>query len=319
MEHRSNERMDHIEQNMMLIVTAVNTVGERVGQLDERIGQLDERMGQLDERMEGIERGQQISNEHMKHMNSTLSRVDSTLSELHRDFHRKQNFTRRRLMSLKSATAPVSGCNVPYGAKDATGHAVHFNGSVAMLTVAHNDCGGAVPPSFIQCPGFDLAVRADYCPLNDTNVKHLLDITDIADIHLGDEAVAFGYVYENNEAVDRGWRGTVMGKLGFTMIQPAFCGSNSTTFNKEEHFASGAQFPGMSGGPAANGCGYLGLAHAKRSDLEYSAVLIPAIVIQKFLMNVSRLLQTMESCGYTAEMLVRVEASPSCPNIVSRR
>jgi hypothetical protein len=280
--------------------------------------------------MDDIERGQQIFNERMDrmengfnermgHMNSTLSRIDSTVSELHRDFHHMHNFTHRRLMTLKSATAPVSVCNWPHGAKDATGHAVHFNGFVAMLTVAHNDCGGVVPPSFIPCPGFDLAVRANYCPLDDENVKHLLDITDIANIRLGDEAVAFGYVYEGNEAVDRGWSGTLMGKLGFTIIKPAFSGSNNTTFNKEELLVSGAQYPGMSGGPAANGCGYLGLAHAKRKDHEYSAVLMPANIIHECLNIISNWLYTMEFCGYTRLNLARVEASPSCPNTVSQR
>ena len=110
-----------------------------------------------------------------------------------------------------------------------------------------------------------------------------------------------------------------MGKLGFTIIKPAFSGSKNTTFNKEELLVSGAQFPGMSGGPAANGCGYLGLAHAKRTDLEYSAVLMPANIIHEFLTNVSDWLYTMEFCGYTEKNLVQVEAMPSCPNTVSRR
>ena len=56
-------------------------------------------------------------------------------------------------------------------------------------------------------------------------------------------------------------------------------------WNNDEFVVQGAQHEGMSGGPVANGCGYLGMSHAvlKSDKLAKFAALIGGVAIQPFL------------------------------------
>jgi len=277
---------------------------------DELVRDLSGLVRNLSGRMERIERGQEQLAANISALVTTTSRMDSTLSQLHSDFHMSSNFSHRRLMALKNASAVIQVCTEADGTPSvATAHAVHLNGIVAMVTVAHNDCGGVVPPSFIHCAGYDLALYTG-CPVTDG----LLDIENVADIRLGDSAVAFGYVIENGIPLERGWEGTLVGKLGVSQGLTAFRGVTNAIYNLAEYFLSGMQLPGMSGGPAANGCGYLGLAHAKRTDVHHSAFIIPAPVIQECIVTYKRWLKTKTACNISENKIRFIPASPSCPH-----
>jgi len=273
-------------------------------------GRMERGQQELVERMEGVEQGQEQLATNISALVTITSRMDSTLSQLHSDFHMSSNFSHRRLMALKNASAVIQVCTEADGTPSvATAHAVHLNGIVAMVTVAHNDCGGVVPPSFIHCAGYDLALHTG-CPVTD----EVLDIENVADIRLGDSAVAFGYVIENGIPLERGWEGTLVGKLGISQGLAAFRGVNNAIYNLAEYFLSGMQLPGMSGGPAANGCGYLGLAHAKRTDVNHSAFIIPAPVIQECIVTHTMWLKTRTACNISEDKVRFIPASPSCPH-----
>ena len=72
-----------------------------------------------------------------------------------------------------------------------------------------------------------------------------------------------------------------------------------TTMCKCEYIVQGHQHEGMSGGPVANGYGYLGMSHSmvKTGKFTRFAVVVDAITIHDFIyVNMGKLTVTMHDC-----------------------
>lgn len=145
---------------------------------------------------------------------------------------------------------------------------------MTTLTVAHSNCSGKVPSNAIPCEGIDAALIIG-CPLLST----VLNISSSARLRLGDEAVAFGYV---DPDTPRAWNAHAMGEVGSRSEGKHFDGPEQIRYDNDEFLLSGHQMAGMSGAASANGCGYLGMVHAKSNlSLVTMAVVIPARKIHK--------------------------------------
>ena len=144
------------------------------------------------------------------------------------------------------------------------------------MTVAHTNCSGFPPANYVVCDGVDLAMVKG-CPLGG-DVTRLLNINVSAKIRLGDEAVAFGF-RNGDKKMKWAWAGFLMGNFVFDIRSLPFKGLLSLVSG--EHVISGIQLNGMSGASVANGCGYVGLAHARVESEQFSAVVLPADTIMK--------------------------------------
>jgi hypothetical protein len=87
---------------------------------------------------------------------------------------------------------------------------------------------------------------------------YAINATVYSPLRIGDEASAFGFIYDHGIYISRYWKGTLAGKLG-NHYYHAF---SNTSFLAEEYLFQGvAELDGMSGGPTANGHGYTGIVH----------------------------------------------------------
>ena len=239
-------------------------------------------------------------------LDSNFNQLERKVDNLDSNFNGLYNFSHDRLSTLESATTALNVCMNDGWISTATGHAVYYNGFVAMVTVAHTNCSGIPPADYVVCDGVDLAFVKG-CPLGGSATR-LLNINVFAKIRLGDEAVAFGFK-DGNNTKKRAWAGSLMGELGSTNRSLPFMGL--PTHDSDEHVISGVQLMGMSGAPVANGCGYLGLAHA-RMDQQYSAVVIPVRTIMKCMDDKSGEFSTLGECQYLERDIVNLPRSPSC-------
>ena len=214
-------------------------------------------------------------------------------------------------------------CEGSNGTEFAAGHAVFFDGRVAMLTVAHSNCGGITPPSFIACDGIDVAIK-EGCPLDD-HVKRLLDIKAPAKMRLGDKLVVgwFQRDGDDREFLIRAHTSMFVGRLGYVHDGFHFRGPDHAISIRKEYLMNAnnyltghLSFLEMSGAVAASSCGYLGLGHTvKMSDATYSVV-VPADNIKKCLMDNKERLKTMAECGYSMDRVVTLPLMELCPTFI---
>ena len=90
-----------------------------------------------------------------------------------------------------------------------------------------------------------------------TRQAHALNVNTYAEPQLGDDILAYGFGDTANV-----WKGTLAGIQAKGNDSAAVHWEELPKVGTGEYIVQAAQHQGQSGGPAVNGCGYVGLAHA---------------------------------------------------------
>ena len=258
---------------------------------------------------------------------------EANKDELMGYFHHLHNFSYHRVETLKRATLQMEICP----GQLVTAHAAYLDGRVFLITVAHSVCPDIRNNTNVNlCDGIDVALLGG-CPLSeevsqdedsqDTEdsthriATHMLNITDVANMRMGDKGVAFGFSDDEMQM----WEGelnALVGKIaalrqnGSHVEGPAhFKGPDRLYLLPREFVLGGNQVMGMSGAAVANGCGYLGVAHARPSGnlaAFPSGVVIPAKEIKKCFKQFESKFETLASCKYNDDLVLQIPVSPSC-------
>jgi len=186
-----------------------------------------------------------------------------------------------------------------------TSHGIYYDGSVTTVSVANNDCTFNNPrqvkfpkqgkplnrTEYIMCPGLDVALKLG-CPTS----KTVIDISKWATYSLGDTTVAYGYLNTPTGLLsERLWTSQITGKVSYNISGEHFVGAHRAIVHSDEYVVSGSAPSDMSGGPAANGCGYLGMLHSRRED-ENQSLIVPAHLIVDCIKEHKERLSTGEKC-----------------------
>ena len=204
--------------------------------------------------------------------------------------HGQYHFSRDKARILERVS---SGFSIKNCTGTLTKHAFYLDGKIGELTSPHLDCDS--PPNIpaLYHEFYDLAIFTGKCPTTD-----LLDIGNMADGLLGDDVLTYGYGSQG-----RVWRGTVSGRNTHVCTEPikhwsSLNGSVPVCFN--ELIVEGNQHEGMSGGPSANGCGYVGMFHivTKGSKGGNFGLAISAKTIVDFIRSKSDMLMSKSDCNH---------------------
>jgi hypothetical protein len=154
---------------------------------------------------------------------------------------------RSKVKILKNSTGEViSPCD-----QHSTYHSVYYDGYVVALFNPHMEC--STFENVILHPYYDLGILLD----RKYSLPYAIDISIGASPELGDDVMAYGH----------GVRAKIWGKIS-DFIEKGECDTLVKHFNGSTRVCAGEwivqahQHPGMSGSAVANGCGYLGIAHA---------------------------------------------------------
>ena len=155
---------------------------------------------------------------------------------------------RSKVKILKNSTGEViSPCD-----QHATYHTVYYDGYVVALFNPHMEC--STFENVILHPYYDLGILLD----RKYSLPYAIDISIGASPELGDDVMAYGH----------GVRAKIWGGKISDFIEKGECDTLAKHFNGSTRICAGEwiiqahQHPGMSGSAVANGCGYLGIAHA---------------------------------------------------------
>jgi hypothetical protein len=168
---------------------------------------------------------------------------------------------------------------------------VFYRGKVARVFAPHLNCSGVNPyPKGIFTDEFhDVAVMAK-CPDRGT---HALNITFVPDIRLGDDVILYG-----EGDIANVWKGVLSGNR----FNPAAdCGLSTpwypnTSICNGEYLIQSHQHDGLSGSPVANGCGFVGMAHAIMQSGAIFAAVINGTIIRKLINKFFSKLPNIEDC-----------------------
>ena len=170
-------------------------------------------------------------------------------------------------------------------------------GKVGELTSPHLVCENSTVIEGIYHKYYDLAILNSLCP-----TTALLNISQLADGRLGDEVVTFGF-----GTFGLVWHGMISGINIFECTDPNIPWRNSThpPICADEFSVEGNQHEGMSGGPSANGCGYVGMFHAVNRGQKGGTygMAISARTIVNFIRSNKHLLRSLSDCGNNMTVL----------------
>jgi hypothetical protein len=194
-------------------------------------------------------------------MSNLIMQSEQRMSKLIMEgFKSLHNFERDRVdvlkdVSYKFGSITIEGKEICSNFS-ATSHTVYLYSKLAMVTVPHFNCS-VIPRGIVIDGKRDIALVAG-CPKSNS----ALDISKYTKPALGDNVISFGY-----GKFAQVWTGVVAANLvpGTNETIPSFnpfSGENLTYDPTGEYLVTGDRHRGQSGGPTANGCGYLGMAHA---------------------------------------------------------
>lgn len=225
-------------------------------------------------------------------------KVDSLLEN-------SNNFHFAKVDVLKKCTGAVNVCG-SWG----TTHSVVYKGRLAALTVSHFECD-VKPVSLTASARADVAL-VEGCP----TTTHAMNLTGALATHrLTDDVLAFGKAYVRGPTsfaiVDRAWRGYVGGKYGVS--QKALPFSGSPIVLEDEWITNAVQEDVMSGAAVLNGCGYLGLAHARPMVYNQSqAIILPFEKIFEFLNENYDRLKSPNDCPNVTPIQIPLSFGKAC-------
>jgi len=201
-------------------------------------------------------------------------------------------------LSLESASFYMVGSDFAKPSDQiATGHYIFYREKFFTLTVKH---AGPVKKVHWTCDNVDVQILFP-CP-----TSHAINATIIVPLRMGDEASAFGYIFDEPSIIPRFWKGTLAGKLGESRRHE----ESKTTFFAEEYlFHGAAELLGMSGGPTANGYGYTGLVHG---NYKYASELISLACVIPFSVISSECIDTMFK---NASFYAQFKGTKECPYV----
>ena len=212
-----------------------------ITQLNEIFNKIDNKINMLDNK---------IDNKFNILDNKIDNKINGLKELMIESFRNTHFFGRSKVKVLKKSTGLVTS---PCG-HHATYHTVYYNGYVVALFTPHMECSTTFE-NVISHPYYDLAILLDRKYL----LPYAIDISIGASPELGDDVIAYGHG-------DRAkiWVGTIS-----DLIEKDECDNTlAKHFNGSTRICAGEwviqahQHPGMSGAAVANGCGYLGIAHA---------------------------------------------------------
>ena len=209
-------------------------------------------------------------------LESKISELKEIMTE---GFNSNNLLGRSKVKVLKNSTGEVVS---PCG-HHSTYHTVYYDGYVVALFNPHMAC-----PTFknvILHRYYDLGILLDRKYL----LPYAIDISIGDTPELGDDVIAYGYG-------DRAkvWGGKISDLIEKDeCVTPASHFSGTTRVCLYEYIVQGGQQKGMSGSAVANGCGYLGIAHAvllsELSNGSYAGV-IGVKIIRQFISDNKHLL-----------------------------
>ena len=207
----------------------------------------------------------------------------------------QHDFTHNRYTTIVDVSMPLFYCQSQWS----TTHSIYWNGIVATVGVAHNRCPQGQDPDIISCDNVDLSIKSG-CPAS----KKILNITSLGTLRHGDEAVSAGFI---DWDLSRLWHGVLTGIVS-TEVKGSkgthFAGPDKMIVREDEFVLHGVQHDGMSGSAAANGCGYVGVAHARHINTAVPlALVIPARHVVNCLRRNMEKLSTLAECGRSDDVI----------------
>ena len=178
---------------------------------------------------------------------------------------------------LQNVTVPIFD---PTTSSYNSGHYIFYDQRFMLLSVSH---GVQLNDSFSCHTEIDVQISGD-CPRISA-----INVSNWAPLRTGDQASTFGFIKENGQYIDRFWKGSLAGKLGYLNTHNA----TKTRFLADEYVFQGvAQLIGMSGGPTVNGIGYTGMVHGNNNYVSQTvsmACVIPFSLIKSKCINRMRI------------------------------
>ena len=265
----------------------------------------------------------QLSKKVDKQYEDLSKKVEDLSSQMKSAFLWDHEFKNERLMKLSNSSLHISLCSsgIPstqtYRHETVTAHSVYFDNVITLATAAHSGCNISEieysqtfsSDEWILCPDLDVML---YKKCLDQD-RVFINITASARLRIGDDAVAYGYV---NGGVERVLSGVFTGRASSKEGQH-LKGADNVIIGQYEYLIGGIQYDGMSGAGAANGCGYLGVVHA-RDSVSNVAVVVSASELKQCITKNKNKLKNAHECGEN----LKIESLPNllfdnCHNLIS--
>jgi hypothetical protein len=233
-----------------------------------------------------------------------LEKLDEGLTNLREDvklgFSSMHGFGRSRVSTMKEVSQQLSFKGIDC-AGTSTRHAVYFHGKVVQVAVAHHNCSEEARKTLknvsniLTHSSLDLLLFLD-CPNTEDVTKGALNISSYTKPQLGDDVVGFGFGKVANV-----WKGTVAVIEDEVKVKPfgKWKGVTSSKASRDEYLITTYPQDCQNGAATANGCGYIGMAHAVVASIlpVHYVLVIKAEAITKFITLHFDKLKSVEECG----------------------
>jgi hypothetical protein len=262
-ETRLEFRLDALESRLVASETRLES---RLDSLESRLVASETR---LESRLDSLESRLVASEKRL------MGYITSGFTSLH-------NFGRDRMSVLQSSSIKITyPCNV-----NSTGHILYFRGKVFMVFTPHVECKKmiAFKDQYILHSKYDVGLFVDW-ELKEEVMA--LNVTDFASPELGDQIVAFGF-----GETAKGWLGAIVGAHEKDCNEAQHWSSQARMCQKE-YIVQADQHSGQWGGPVANGCGYLGMAHiaivTNGTMATFAGIITASIILDLAIANFDKL------------------------------